>query len=89
MRQYWMPTRYGPRQLITATWKPIPVTVDVLAQVQDLAQLTVVKYMVRKSDPSGQSWGMFLRNHAPHIAAMDLFMVHSPRAIKLLRLILR
>src|SRR5271157_4067521 len=32
-------------------------------------------YMVRESDPSGQSWGTFLRNHAPHIAAMDLFVV--------------
>ena len=31
--------------------------------------------MVRKSDPSGRSWGTFLRNHAPHIAAMDLFVV--------------
>jgi transposase InsO family protein len=24
---------------------------------------------------TGQSWGTFLRNHAPHIAAMDLFVV--------------
>ena len=40
-----------------------------------VAQSTVAKYMVRKSDPSGQSWGTFLRNHAPHIAAMDLFVV--------------
>ena len=40
-----------------------------------VAQSTVAKYMVRKSDPSGQSWGAFLRNHAPHIAAMDLFVV--------------
>ena len=40
-----------------------------------VAQSTVAKYMVRKSDPSGQSWGTFLHNHAPHIAAMDLFVV--------------
>ena len=40
-----------------------------------VAQSTVAKYMGRKSDPSGQSWGTFLRNHAPHIAAMDLFVV--------------
>ena len=40
-----------------------------------VAQSTVAKYMVRKSYPSGQSWGTFLRNHAPHIAAMDLFVV--------------
>jgi hypothetical protein len=31
--------------------------------------------MARKGDPSGQSWSAFLRNHAPHIAAMDLFVV--------------
>jgi transposase InsO family protein len=40
-----------------------------------VAQSTVAKYMARKGDPSGQSWGAFLRNHAPHIAAMDLFVV--------------
>jgi transposase InsO family protein len=31
--------------------------------------------MAGKDDPSGQSWGTFLRNHAPDIAAMDLFVV--------------
>ena len=40
-----------------------------------VAQSTVAKYMVRRADPFGQSWGTFLRNHAPHIAAMDLFVV--------------
>ena len=40
-----------------------------------VAQSTVAKYMARNGDPSGQSWGTFLRNHAPHIAAMDLFVV--------------
>jgi hypothetical protein len=29
----------------------------------------------KKGDPSGQSWGTFLRNHMPHIAAMDLLVV--------------
>ena len=33
-----------------------------------VAQSTVAKYMARKGDPSGQTWGTFLRNHAPHIA---------------------
>jgi len=41
----------------------------------EVAQSTVAKYMARKGDPGGQSWGTFLRNHAPHIAAMDLFVV--------------
>jgi transposase InsO family protein len=40
-----------------------------------VAQSTVAKYMAKKGDHSGQSWGTFLRNHAPHIAAMDLFVV--------------
>jgi hypothetical protein len=31
--------------------------------------------MARRSDPSGQSWTTFARNHAPQIAAMDLFVV--------------
>jgi hypothetical protein len=40
-----------------------------------VAQSTVAKYMAGKNDPSGQNWGTFLRNHMPHIAAMDLFVV--------------
>jgi transposase InsO family protein len=40
-----------------------------------VAQSTVAKYMAGKNDPSAQSWGTFLRNHMPHIAAMDLFVV--------------
>jgi transposase InsO family protein len=40
-----------------------------------VAQSTVAKYMTKRRDPSSQGWGTFLRNHAPHIAAMDLFVV--------------
>jgi transposase InsO family protein len=40
-----------------------------------VAQSTVAKYMANNSGPRGQSWGTFLRNHMPHIAAMDLFVV--------------
>src|SRR5262245_25366744 len=41
-----------------------------------VAQSTVAKYMAKPSDGhSGQSWGTFLRNHLPRIAAMDLFVV--------------
>jgi hypothetical protein len=42
-----------------------------------VAQSTVAKYMAGRGDPFGQSCGTFLRNHAPHIAAMDLFVVPS------------
>jgi transposase InsO family protein len=40
-----------------------------------IAQSTVAKYMAERPDPSSQGWGTFLRNHAPSIAAMDLFVV--------------
>jgi transposase InsO family protein len=40
-----------------------------------VARSTVAKYMAKKGDPSGQRWGTFLCNHAPQIAAMDLFVV--------------
>src|SRR3954447_15111198 len=41
----------------------------------EVAQSTVAKYMIRRRGPPGPSWWTFLRNHAPEIAAMDLFVV--------------
>ena len=41
----------------------------------EVAQSTVAKYMVKRRGPPGQGWRIFLRNHAPDIAAMDLFVV--------------
>jgi transposase InsO family protein len=41
----------------------------------DVAQSSVAKYMVRRYGPQSQGWRTFLRNHAPDIAAMDLFVV--------------
>ena len=41
----------------------------------EISQSTVAKYMVRRRGPPSQGWRAFLRNHAPHIAAMDLFVV--------------
>src|SRR5580765_5127385 len=40
-----------------------------------VAQSTVAKYMVKRREPPSQGWRTFLRNHAPDIAAMDLFVV--------------
>jgi transposase InsO family protein len=42
-----------------------------------VAQSTVARYMAQSdgSGPSGQRWGAFVRNHMPHIAAVDLFVV--------------
>jgi len=53
-----------------------------------VAQSTVAKYMAKKGDPSGQTWGTFLRNHAPHIAAMDLFVVPTIGFIQLYVLVI-
>ena len=41
----------------------------------DVAQSSVAKYMVNRRGPPRQGWRTFLRNHAPEIAAMDLFVV--------------
>jgi transposase InsO family protein len=40
-----------------------------------VAQSTVATYMVKRQAPPSQGWRTFLRNHAPDIAAMDLFVV--------------
>jgi hypothetical protein len=41
----------------------------------EVAQSSVAKYMVKRRGPPSQGWLTFLRNHAPNIAAMDLFVV--------------
>jgi hypothetical protein len=40
----------------------------------EVAQSSIAKYMVKRHGPRSQPWGTFLRNHAPDIAAMDLFV---------------
>jgi transposase InsO family protein len=37
--------------------------------------MSVAKYMAKPRGPRSQGWRTFLRNHAPDIAAMDLFVV--------------
>ena len=41
----------------------------------DVAQSSVAKYMAKRRGSPSQGWRTFLRNHAPDIAAMDLFVV--------------
>jgi transposase InsO family protein len=43
----------------------------------EIAQSTVAKYMGRRRGPPSQGWKTFLRNHAPEIAAIDLFVVRT------------
>jgi transposase InsO family protein len=45
----------------------------------EVAQSSVAKYMVKRRSPPSQGWRTFLRNHAPDIAAMDLFVVPTVR----------
>jgi transposase InsO family protein len=41
----------------------------------EVAQSSVAKYMVKRRSPPCQGWRTFLHNHAPDIAAMDVFVV--------------
>ena len=41
----------------------------------EVAQSSVARYMVKRRGPPSQGWRTFLRNHAPEVAAMDLFVV--------------
>jgi transposase InsO family protein len=41
----------------------------------EVAQSRVAKYMVKRRGRPSQGWRTFLRNHAPDVAAMDLFVV--------------
>src|ERR1700722_6096832 len=41
----------------------------------EVAQSSVAKYMVKRRSSPSQGWRTFLHNHAPDIAAMDLFIV--------------
>jgi transposase InsO family protein len=40
----------------------------------EVAQSSVAKYMAKRCGPPSQGWRTFLCNHAPDIAAMDLFV---------------
>ena len=53
-----------------------------------VAQSTVARYMAKQDDPCGQRWSTFLRNHAPQIAAMDLFVVPTIGFVQLYVLVI-
>ena len=48
---------------------------ELLKRGFEVAQSTVAKYTVKRWRPPSQGWRTFLRNHAPEIAAIDLFVV--------------
>jgi hypothetical protein len=56
-------------------WGAPRIPGDLLKLGFDVAQSSVARYMVKRRGPPSQGWRTFLRNHAPDIAAMDLFIV--------------
>jgi hypothetical protein len=73
-------TRALIRQLSTENllWGAPRIHGELLKLGFSVAQSTVAKYMVKRGGPPSQGWKTFLRNHAPDIAAMDLFVVPFP-----------
>ena len=56
-------------------WREPRIHGELLKLGFSVVQSTVAKYMVKRCGPPSQGWLTFLRNHAPDIAAMDLFVV--------------
>src|SRR6266566_6981815 len=58
-----------------ALWGAPRIHCELLKRGFEVAQSSVAKYMVKRRVPPSQGWRTFLHNHAPDIAAMDLFVV--------------
>src|SRR5438876_4981673 len=77
------PNRRGPARADPADesenplWGAPRIHGELLKLGFEVAQSSVAKYMVKRCGPPSQGWCTFLRNHAPDIAAMDLFVVPS------------
>lgn len=56
-------------------WGAPRIHSELLKLGYEVAQSTDAKYMVKRRVPPSQGWRAFLRNHAPDIVAMDLFVV--------------
>jgi hypothetical protein len=59
-------------------WKAMVESHVLLKLGFEVAQSSVAKYMVKRRGPPSLGWRTFLRNRAPDIAAMDLFVVPTP-----------
>jgi transposase InsO family protein len=56
-------------------WGALRIHGELLKLGFDVAQSSVAKYMVKPGRAPSQGWRTFLRNHAPEVATMDLFVV--------------
>src|SRR5450756_2537118 len=63
----------------TAAWRPLWVAPGIHGELLklglEIAQSSVANCMVKRRGPQNQGWRTFLHNHAPDIAAVDLFVV--------------
>jgi transposase InsO family protein len=60
---------------IPGSTRPPRIHGELLKLGFEVAQSSVAKYMVKRRVRPSQGWRIFLHNHAPDIAAMDLFVV--------------
>jgi transposase InsO family protein len=66
----------GQMSLENPLWGAPRIHGELLKLGFEVCQSTVATYMPKRhGKPPGQSWWTFVRNHAPEIAAMDLFVV--------------
>ena len=67
----------GPRRMSVENplWGAPRIHGELLKLGFEVAQSSFAKYMVKRRVPPSQGWRTFLRNHAPDVAAMDLFVV--------------
>jgi transposase InsO family protein len=61
--------------LDNALWGAPRIHGELLKLGYEVAQSTVAKYMAERRGRPIQDWRTFLRNHAPDIAAIDLFVI--------------
>src|SRR6202048_2167818 len=69
--------RFGIMSMENPLWGAPRIHGELLKLGFEIAQSSVAKYMVKRRGPPSQGWRTFLHNHAPDIAAMDLFVVPS------------
>src|SRR6201987_1689326 len=72
-------TLIGEMSRANALWGAPRIHGELLKLGFEIAQSSVAKYMVKGRGPPSQGWRTFLHNHAPGIAAMDLFVVPTIR----------
>src|ERR1700704_5412249 len=70
-----LPTLIRRMSVENSLWGAPRIHGELLKLGFEVAQSSVAKYMVKRRGSPSQGWKAFLRNHAPDIAPMDLFVV--------------